>query len=115
VRTVLARLDPLLQPGPIATALAIIALGLVIAGTVGTLATGRWYYRLILLAGAALWPLPDHQLQGPVILPLSYQHGVHLTDLLSVVAVVIAVIPGRRARWGSRSALVDRDRGQPGR
>ena len=97
MKALLARLDPLFRLGPVASTLAFIALTLLIAGTVGTLTSGRWYHRLILLIGAALWPLPDHEFQGPVILSMSYQHGVHLTDLLTVIASLIALLPSRRS------------------
>ena len=53
-------LASLLDPGPAATALAAGALALMVFGAVGTMASGRWYWRSILVVGALVWPLPDH-------------------------------------------------------
>jgi len=42
----------------------------------------------------AVWPLPDHLFgRGAVVLIVVPGHGFHLADLLSGVALVIAVIP----------------------
>lgn len=76
--------------------LALVALGLMVTGAIGTIRSGRWYARTVLLVGAALWPLPDQSWQGPVVAALGGGHGIHLTDLLSVVAGVIAIIPWAR-------------------
>jgi len=45
-------LASLLDPGPAATALAAGALALMVFGAVGTMASGRWYWRSILVVGA---------------------------------------------------------------
>jgi hypothetical protein len=42
------------------------------------------------IAVAAAWVLIDHPLEGPVVLTLSRDHGVHLTDVLSLVPLVWA-------------------------
>ncbi|WP_420116496.1 hypothetical protein [Micromonospora sp.] len=91
-------LDPLTRRGPAADAIAVGALVVMVVAAVGTVRTGRWYWRALLLAGALVWPLPDHPFQGPILLDLSYRHGVHLADLLSVVAAVVAILPWRRLR-----------------
>lgn len=39
----------------------------------------------IALAAAAAWVLVSHPLEGPVLLTLSRDHGVHATDVLIVV------------------------------
>ena len=88
--------DPLLHEEPGATCLALAAFLLMTVGAVLTIRTGRWYGRALLILGAALWPLPDQDWQGPVVLRLGGGHGVHLVDLLSLVAVGIAVYPWRR-------------------
>jgi hypothetical protein len=81
-----------------ATALALAAfVTMVVAGT-GTIRTGAWWWRVMLLAASAIWPLPDHPFQGPVVSKLSYQHGIHLADLLSIVGFAIAIVPWRRLR-----------------
>ena len=93
--------DPLLHEEPGATCLALLALALMVLGAFLTVRSGRWYGRAILLLGAALWPLPDQSWQGPVVVGFGNGHGVHLTDLLSVAAVVVAVLPWDRIRAGS--------------
>lgn len=102
MRSPLGSLGRFLQPGPVATTLAVSALTLMAAGAVGTLRSGRWPYRLALATGAALWPLPDHEFQGPVVLALSWNHGVHLSDLLSLLALAVAVVPARWTTAGRR-------------
>ena len=88
-------IDTLLHEEPWATRLAFCALILMVVGSVLTIWRGRWYARLVLLAGAAIWPLPDHHLfqRGRVLVALEPGHGVHTLDLLSLVAVGIALIP----------------------
>jgi len=98
IRGILARFDPVLTSGPIATTIAATVFALILAGAVGNIRTGRWPYRVMLDIGAFAWPLPDHPLQGRVVLQLTYLHGVHLADLLSGAAVVVAVLPWRRHR-----------------
>jgi hypothetical protein len=93
--------DPLLHEEPGATCLAVLALVLMVVGAVLTIRSGRWYGRAVLILGGSLWPLPDLDWQGPVVLPLGGGHGVHLVDLLSVVAVGIALFPWRRAATAS--------------
>lgn len=94
--------DPLLHEEPGATYLALLAFVLMLLGAVLTIRTGRWYGRIILVVGAILWPLPDQDWQGPVVLSFGANHGVHLADLLSLVAVGIAVCPWRRVPESSR-------------
>ena len=88
-------LDPLLHEEPGATRLAVAALLLMLVSAVLTVWRGRWYYRLILLAGAAVWPLPDHHLfqRGEVMFIVIPGHGLHSADLLAGVAVFIALVP----------------------
>ena len=93
--------DPLLHEEPGATYLALFAGLLMVCGAILTIRNGRWYGRAVLILGAILWPLPDQDWQGPVVLRFGGGHGVHLVDLLSVVAVGIAVYPWHR---GPRSA-----------
>lgn len=89
----LSILNPVLKAGPVATTLAVVAFSSMAAGMIGTIRTGKWLPRVVLVAGAMIWPLPDHPLQGPVVVKLSYLHGIHLADLLSIVAVLVAAIP----------------------
>jgi hypothetical protein len=104
--------DPLIHGEPWANRLALMALLLMVIGAVLTVWRGRWYARLMLLLGAAVWPLPDHDLipRGQTVLILIPGHGLHAADLLSFVAVGIALIPwatiwraiGRRLRHEQR-------------
>ena len=95
----------MLHEEPGATVLAILALALMMIGVVLTIRTGRWYGRVTLIVGAFLWPLPDQGWQGPVVLRFGGGHGVHLVDLLSLAAFVVAVLPWPRSR---RRTSVDR-------
>lgn len=94
----LGALDPLTRRGPVADAITVATLVVMVVAAIGTIRTGRWYWRVLLVAAALVWPLPDHPWQGPILLNLSYRHGVHVTDLLSVVAAVVAVLPWQRLR-----------------
>jgi hypothetical protein len=53
-----------------------------------------WYGRVavvvVALAIAAAWVLIDHPLEGPVLVSLSSNHGIHLTDPLAVLPLVWA-------------------------
>lgn len=88
-------LTALLHRGPVASLFAGLVLVTMVGGSWGVIRTGRWGFRLVLVIVAGLWPWPDHDLQGPILMTLSYRHGIHLSDLLSVVAIAIAVLPVR--------------------
>lgn len=92
--------DALLHQEPGATTVAVGGLAVMILGAVLTIRTGRWYARLLLVAGAAVWPLPDHVLLGPVLFGVAPRHGIHLSDLLTVAALLIALVPWRRLLGG---------------
>ena len=55
---------------------------------------GPWYRQLaivvVALAVAAAWVLVDHPLEGPVLVSLSSDHGIHLTDPLAIIPLVWA-------------------------
>ena len=97
-RSPMARLDSLLASGPLATSMAAGIVVAMIISAVGTIRTGRWWFRACLILTALLWPLPDHPFQGPVVLKISYLHGIHLADLLSMVALTVAILPWHRMR-----------------
>ena len=42
------------------------------------------------LVVAAAWVLVDHPLEGPVVLTLSSDHGVHYSDALAIIPLVWA-------------------------
>ena len=48
------------------------------------------------VAVAAAWVLVDHPLEGPVMLTLTSDHGVHYTDVLAIIPLVWA---WRRVAW----------------
>lgn len=96
-------LDPWTRPGPVADVWALASVTVMIVASVAVVRGGRWPWRVALVLAAASWPLPDHPAQGPVLFDLSYQHGVHAADLLSVAAVAIAVAPWGRLRRLDRS------------
>ncbi|TKV61676.1 hypothetical protein FDO65_09025 [Nakamurella flava] len=98
----LSFLDPWTRPGPVADIWAFASLTAMIVASVAVIRGGRWPWRVVLVLAAGSWPLPDHPAQGPILFDLSYQHGVHAADLLSVVAVVVAVLPWGRFRRPGR-------------
>lgn len=71
---------------------------------VGRRAGGRWMppprtAALLTIGLAVAWVLVDKRLEGPVLVVLSEEHGVTLSDLASVVAVLVAgwrLFPGAR-------------------
>lgn len=79
-------------------AVALASFLIMILSAAGTTRDGSWWWRVVLVCASAIWPLPDHPLQGPVIIKLSYYHGVHLADLLSVAGFIVAALPWRRLR-----------------
>jgi len=97
-----SRLDAVLGDGPLAQALAAGSFLAMLLGAIGTIRTGRWWFRVLLTAGALVWPLPSHPLQGPVIVSISFSHGIHAADLLSVLGLATAFTPWRRLREPSR-------------
>jgi hypothetical protein len=90
------------------TGLAAAALLGMVVGVAGTLHTGRWGWRALLVVSSLVWPFPRHPLEGPVLLVLSakYGLGVHVADLLSLLGLAVAVgrprTPAARSR-GRRS------------
>ena len=44
----------------------------------------------VALAAAAAWVFVSHPLEGPVVLTLSRDHGVHATDVLAAIPLVWA-------------------------
>lgn len=94
----MARFDPLLASGPVATSIAACIVVVMAICAIGTVLTRRWSFRACLMLCALLWPLPDHPFQGPVVIKISYLHGIHLADLLSLAAMTVAVLPWHRMR-----------------
>jgi hypothetical protein len=65
----------------------------------------RWSI-LAVLTFALIWPFVNGPLEGNLLLKLSSTHAITASDLLSVLAVVIALVQGIRIRRARR-------RGQP--
>ncbi len=61
---------------------------------------------LAVLAFALIWPFVNGTLEGNLLLKLSSTHGITVSDLFSVLAVVIALVQAIRIRRTRR-------RGQP--
>ncbi len=97
-------LEDALQSGLLSRPLLAFAVVAVMVGLVQTLRTGRTAPRVLLLLGAAVWPLPDHPFQGPVVVTLSYSHGLHAADLLSVVFAAVALVRPRPRSLARRDA-----------
>jgi len=62
---------------------------------VGESTAGAPWYRqvavvVVAVALAAAWVLVDHPLEGPVVMSLSSDHGIHLTDPLAIIPLVWA-------------------------
>lgn len=92
----------LTTPGPVASGVATASLLGMVAGLAGTLGSGSWRWRTLLVASSLVWPFPDHPFQGPVLVTVSYLHGVHAADLLSLVGLSVAVLRPRRSRARTR-------------
>jgi len=88
----------LTTPGPVASGVAAASFIGMVAGAGGTIASGGWRWRTLLVVSSLVWPFPDHPFQGPVLVTVSYLHGVHAADLLSVLGLTIAVVRPRRSR-----------------
>jgi hypothetical protein len=63
----------------------------------------RWSI-LAVLTSALIWPFVNEPLEGNILLKLSNSHGITVSDLLSVLAVVIALVQGIRIRRARRRA-----------
>ncbi len=93
------RWETAIEYGVLSGPVLFVAVAALVVGTVWVIRSRRLASRLVLVVGALLWPLPDHPFLGPVILTLSYDHGVHVADLLSVPALVLALtLRGRPPR-----------------
>jgi uncharacterized membrane protein YfcA len=61
----------------------------------------RWSI-LAVLAFAMIWPFVNGVLEGDLLLALSSTHGITVSDLFSVLAVVLAVVQAIRIRRARR-------------
>ena len=98
-------LSRLTTPGPVASGIATAALLGMVAGAAGALGNGGWRWRTLLVTASLVWPFPDHPYQGPVVLEVSYLHGLHAADLLSLLGLAIAVVRPRRSRGRTKGRV----------
>lgn len=61
----------------------------------------RWSI-MTLLTVALIWPFVNGDLEGDVLLTIDRTSGITVSDLLSVLAVVIAFVQAMRIRVGMR-------------
>ncbi|WP_428338375.1 hypothetical protein [Mycobacterium sp.] len=66
---------------------------------------------LATLAFAVLWPFVNGILEGTVLLRISSTHGITVSDLLSVLAVAIALVQTRRILRSRRLSQSATERG----
>jgi uncharacterized membrane protein YfcA len=66
---------------------------------------------LATLTFALIWPFVNGVLEGNLLLQLTNNHGITVSDLLSVLAVVIALVQAIRIR---RARRVDQSRAENG-
>ena len=50
----------------------------------------RLVVAVLLIVGAVLWLRVDEAVEGPTLIELTTNHGVHAADLLSVAMVLLA-------------------------
>lgn len=70
----------------------------------------RWSI-LAVLTSALIWPFVNGPLEGNILLKLSDSHGITVSDLLSVLAVVVALVQGIRIRRARRRSQPATERG----
>jgi hypothetical protein len=66
---------------------------------------------LATLAFAVMWPFVNGVLEGKILLKISSIHGITVSDLLSVLAVVIALVQTMRIRRTRRLSQSATERG----
>ena len=79
----------------------IVALSALFASMAWCLARPNWASMLSTVGLAVLWPFVDRPLTGRLLMVLSDNKGVTQSDLISVLAVLIAT--GQAIRWYVRS------------
>ena len=64
---------------------------------------------------AVIWPFANGPLEGPTLMVLAHDDGITVSDMLSVVAIIVAAVQGFRQTGGRTSrARSDRRRLPPG-
>jgi hypothetical protein len=75
--------------GLVPVVLLVFLVGLLVA-TLGSRGRSRRVTALLLLPASAAWMLFNGPIEGPILLTISSSHGVTVSDLLAVVAVLVA-------------------------
>ncbi len=76
--------------GLLPVVLLVLLVGLLVA-TLRARGRPRRAMALLLLPASAAWVLFNGPIEGPVLVPLSAQHGVTLSDLLAVAGVLVGL------------------------
>ena len=70
----------------------VLAMNALFASLAWCLAKPNWASILSVLVAAALWPLLNESLEGRTLVVLTPTHGITSHDLLSVLAVAVAIV-----------------------
>ena len=76
----------------------VVTLNALFASAVWCAITPRPWSLGALLGCAVVWPLTNGPLEGPVLWTFDTQHGITVSDLLSVGAVALAAVKFRQMR-----------------
>jgi hypothetical protein len=81
--------------GIVPVVLLVVLVGLTLAA-LGTRGRARRTAAVLLLPAALAWVLFNGPIEGPILLTFSRDHGLTVSDLLAVVALLVAVVVLRR-------------------
>lgn len=62
---------------------------------------------------AVIWPVTNGPLEGHTLMVLARGHGITVSDMLSVVAIIVAAVQGVRTNWRQDIASAIRRRRLP--
>ncbi len=91
----------------------VLAMNALFASLAWCLARPNWASIPSVLVLAVLWPLVNKPLEGSILLPLSDNHGITESDLLSVLAVLVAAVQAVRRVKAHVSAKRPTDASRP--
>ena len=75
----------------------------------------NWASILSVILFAVIWPATNGTLEGHTLMVLAHGHGITVSDMLSVMAIIVAAVQGVRQTGGRASrARSDRRRLPPG-
>ena len=93
----------------IETSLAAASLIGIVAGITGTVRGGGWRWRTLLVVCSLTWPFPRHPFEGPVLVTLVQEHGLHAADLVSLLGLTVALAWPRSGRAEIRDPSITPD------